>query len=264
VRACTAAGFEATAGLCPGDADTQCCTDPATACDPEALPTPNEGLVEVPDDPACADGMIVAGDVCIDRHEAALVELDDAGNTIASWSPYVSPAGHRVRAVSLAGAVPQGYITQVEASAACAEAGKRMCSDSEWLRACQGAGGSTYPYGDVLEPGRCHDARAMHPAVEYFGTSADWIWSELDHPCISQIPDSLHITGQHPGCESEDGALDMMGNLHEWTADPNGTFRGGFYVDTVLNGPGCLYATTAHDVNHADYSTGFRCCADPR
>ena len=29
-----------------------------------------------------------------------------------------------------------------------------------------------------------------------------------------------------------------------------GTFRGGFYVDTVLNGPGCLYATTAHDTAH--------------
>jgi formylglycine-generating enzyme required for sulfatase activity len=56
--------------------------------------------------------------------------------------------------------------------------------------------------------------------------------------------------------------LDLMGNLHEWTADPAGTFRGGFYVDTVRNGPGCLYRTTAHDVGHRDYSTGFRCCAD--
>ena len=54
-----------------------------------------------------------------------------------------------------------------------------------------------------------------------------------------------------------------MGNLHEWTADPSGTFRGGFYVDTTINGPGCLYATTAHDTGHWDYSTGFRCCADP-
>jgi hypothetical protein len=54
-----------------------------------------------------------------------------------------------------------------------------------------------------------------------------------------------------------------VGNLHEWTADPAGTFRGGFYVDTKLNGPGCLYATTAHDSSHWDYSTGFRCCADP-
>jgi formylglycine-generating enzyme required for sulfatase activity len=59
-----------------------------------------------------------------------------------------------------------------------------------------------------------------------------------------------------------EGAFDMMGNLHEWTADPAGTFRGGYYVDTERNGPGCLYVTTAHNSAHWDYSTGFRCCAD--
>ena len=53
-----------------------------------------------------------------------------------------------------------------------------------------------------------------------------------------------------------------MGNLHEWTADPKGTFRGGYYVDTRINGEGCLYRTVAHDSGHWDYSTGFRCCAD--
>ena len=44
--------------------------------------------------------------------------------------------------------------------------------------------------------------------------------------------------------------------------DPAGTFKGGFYVDTKLNGEGCLYTTTAHDVSYWDYSTGFRCCRD--
>ena len=111
----------------------------------------------------------------------------------------------------------------------------------------------------ALEPWH---ARAMHPVVEYFGTSESWIWSELDHPCINQLPASLDPTGANAGCVSESGALDMMGNLHEWTADPAGTFRGGFFVDTAINGEGCLYRTTAHDMGHRDYSTGFRCCAD--
>ena len=53
-----------------------------------------------------------------------------------------------------------------------------------------------------------------------------------------------------------------MGNVHEWTAAASGTFRGGFYADTVVNGNGCLYRTTAHNDQHWDYSTGFRCCAD--
>ncbi|UJR82214.1 Hypothetical protein I5071_42790 [Sandaracinus amylolyticus] len=254
-----------TPGLCPGPTSIQCCTAPrdggtSSTCDPDARPLPNEGLVEEPGEDGCPAGMVRVTDAfCIDRFEASLVEVLADGST-RGWSPYFEPVGVRVRATSLRGAVPQGYIRGTQAAAACTEAGKRLCTNTEWLRACQGSSGTTYPYGATRMPGWCNDARAQHPAVEYFMTSADWIYSELDHPCLSQLPDSLARTGDHPMCESESGALDMMGNLHEWTSDPAGTFRGGFYVDTVRNGPGCLYTTTAHDVSHRDYSTGFRCC----
>ena len=156
----------------------------------------------------------------------------------------------------------QGYVTGEQAAAACVEAAKRLCTDTEWLRACQGPSAWTYPYGNARMPGVCNDARAAHPAVERFGTSDAWIWSRLGDACINQLPASLARAGDHASCVTSEGALDMMGNLHEWTSDPAGTFRGGYYVDTVLNGPGCLYRTTAHDVSHWDYSTGFRCCAD--
>jgi sulfatase-modifying factor enzyme 1 len=256
-------GLTRTAGLCPGDADVQCCTDPALACDPEAMPLPNEGSSESSFDASCPAGMVRVDAFCIDRHEASLVRVADDGSDAGSFSPYWNPGEARVRAVSIQGAVPQGYIDQVSAAAACAEADKRLCDDGEWLRACQGVAGHTYPYGDEEMPGVCNDARARHPAIEYFGTDDDSVWSQLGHPCILQVPDGVQTGGAHPGCTSDDGVLDMMGNLHEWTADPAGTFRGGFFVDTVLNGPGCLYATTAHDVGHWDYSTGFRCCATP-
>ena len=36
----------------------------------------------------------------------------------------------------------------------------------------------------------------------------------------------------------------MVGNLHEWTNDPNGTFQGGYYLDTHKNGDGCTYRTS--------------------
>jgi sulfatase modifying factor 1 len=259
-----------TAGLCPGPSNIRCCTPTtdggaldagAWSCDPDARPQPNVGLVEEPGVGGCPAGMVRVASFCIDRFEASLAEVR-ADGSLVPWSPYFEPASVRVRALSLRGAVPQGYIRGTQAAAACAEAGKRLCTDVEWLRACQGSSETTYPYGDTREPGRCNDARARHPAVEYFGTSADWIWSMLDHPCLNQLPDGLARTGDHAGCESAEGVLDLMGNLHEWTADPAGTFRGGFYVDTVRNGPGCLYRTTAHDVGHRDYSTGFRCCAD--
>ncbi len=254
--------FVSTPGLCPGDSSIQCCTDPQTACDPGERPAPNEGLDEESWDDDCPAGMVSVAGFCIDRFEASLVELDGGGNELGSWSPFHNPGSARVRAVSVRGAIPQGYISGDQAADACAEAGKRLCEDDEWLRACQGSQGTTYPYGDTAQPGVCNDARDDHPVVEFYGTNADWIWSELGNPCISQIPDSLDTTGENEGCLSEDGVFDMMGNLHEWTANPSGVFRGGFYVDTVINNPGCLYQTTAHTTPHWDYSTGFRCCAD--
>jgi formylglycine-generating enzyme len=252
-----------TAGLCPGPTEIQCCTPRyAVDCDPNALPEPNAGLTEETGEGSCLPGMIPVATFCIDRFEAALVEILGDGSTVP-WSPYFNPAGHRVRAVSLRSAVPQGYLNETEAAAACAEAGKRMCTNTEWLRACQGPSGTTYPYGNTREPGVCNDARSVHPAVELYGTADTWIYSHIDSPCLNQLADGLALTGSHGSCITAEGAYDMMGNLHEWTSDPAGTFRGGFYVDTVVNGPGCLYATTAHDVSHWDYSTGFRCCADP-
>jgi formylglycine-generating enzyme len=168
-----------------------------------------------------------------------------------------------VRAVSVRWAVPQGYIDGDQAAEACLNAGKRLCTDGEWLRACQGPDAMTYPYGEEREPGVCNDHRGVHPAAEYFGTGEAWIFSHIDNACLNQLPESLEPTGARSECVTAEGAFDMMGNLHEWTADPAGTFRGGFYADTEKNGPGCLYATTAHNTQHWDYSTGFRCCADP-
>jgi sulfatase modifying factor 1 len=249
----------ATPGRCPGAANIQCCTRPEEACDPSAAPAPNAGLVEAALDARCPDGMVFAGTFCVDAFEAALVQADGR-----PWSPFVNPGATPVRAVSLAYAVPQGYISGTQAGAACVAAGKRLCTDAEWLAACQGPAGQTYPYGASREDGRCNDARAQHPAIEYFGTADPSVFQMLGNACLNQLPGGLALTAQYGRCESPVGAFDMMGNLHEWTADPAGTFRGGFYVDTRINGSGCLYRTTAHDVSYWDYSTGFRCCADPR
>ncbi len=260
VSECVIEGWAPVPGHCPGPADIQCCVELAEGeCDPTATPFPNAGLSEAVGSGGCPDGMALVEDFCVDRFEAFLVRLIDDGPV----SPYFNPGNTAVRAQSAAGAIPQGYITGVQAAEACENAGKRLCSDAEWLRACQGPASDTYPYGDTLMLGTCNDHRDQHPVVEYFMSTEDWIWSELGHPCINQLPNGLAPAGDYAGCESFEGLFDMMGNLHEWTSNPAGTFRGGFYVDTVVNGPGCLYATTAHDVGHWDYSTGFRCCADP-
>jgi hypothetical protein len=261
--ACAAmTNYASTPGYCPGPSNIECCTPYGVAlCDPMAKPrpAPNAGnTAEAPGEGGCPAGMIPVSTFCIDKYEASLVRMD----TGEAWCPYDNPGTTPMVAVSVAGAVPQAYIDQVQAGAACANAGKRLCADTEWLRACQGPNGDTYPYGDTRMPGVCNDHRDVHPMVEYFGTSASWIWSDTNNACIDQIPETVDHTGSLTGCVSAEGAFDMMGNLHEWTADPAGTFRGGYYVDTTINGNGCLYVTTAHAVTYWDYSIGFRCCAN--
>ncbi|MEZ4229820.1 MAG: SUMF1/EgtB/PvdO family nonheme iron enzyme [Polyangiaceae bacterium] len=230
-------------------------------CDELAMPLPNAGLEEPPGLDGCPDGMARIGQlVCMDRWEAFLVEVSGGGET--SWSPYFDPGSATVLARSAPGAVPQGYISGQQAEQACLEAGKRLCTRDEWELGCRGSQARVYPYGFMHVDGACNDYRAVHPVVELFGTTEDWIWGELDNPCISQQPNTLALSGSFDQCQTPEGIFDLVGNLHEWTADPAGTFKGGFYVDATTNGAGCGYTTTAHSFSYGDYSTGFRCCAD--
>jgi hypothetical protein len=91
------------------------------------------------------------------------------------------------------------------------------------------------------------------------------VWAHLNDPGLGQVDGALAKTGEHAECVNGFGVFDMVGNLHEWVAtDPSlvhGTFAGGYYLDTTLNGDGCNYRTVAHAHDYHDYSTGFRCCA---
>jgi Sulfatase-modifying factor enzyme 1 len=236
--------------------------DDTSTCMGDEVSQPNVGLVEPEGLGGCPAGMTrIAGTrVCIDRWEAHLVvEMSDG--TAVPWSPYFNPGQRRVRARSAPGAVPQGYISGLQAAQACLAAGKRLCSRWQWTRACRGAEERLYPYGNVRVAGACNDHRESHPLVEYFESKSSWIWKEMGHACLNQLPTSLLRTGASERCVTPEGAHDMVGNLHEWVDDPKGTFLGGFFVDAKENGEGCRYSTVAHGPKHWDYSTGFRCCA---
>ena len=124
---------------------------------------------------------------------------------------------------------------------------------------------TTFGYGNARVTGRCND-NGQSPMLSVLrmrtDRPAEWTRDRMNDPRLNQAPHSLTRAGEHEECTNGYGVYDMVGNLHEWVDDPEGTFQGGYYLDTHMNGDGCYYRTTAHPISHNDYSTGFRCCAD--
>jgi formylglycine-generating enzyme len=207
----------------------------------------------------------VDGRLCVDRWEGTLVELGDDGGERPWPANFALDRAKRYRAVSASGVAPQAYISGEQAEAACRAANKRLCQSAEWRLACSGSEGLVYPYGTKHVEGRCNDHGRAPMYVFYPKVLYDWRHvtnTDMNDPRLNLMEGTLAKTGEHASCVNDWGLYDMVGNLHEWTADPKGTFQGGYYLDTRENGEGCAYRTTAHDFDYHDYSTGFRCCAD--
>jgi sulfatase-modifying factor enzyme 1/putative metal-binding protein len=153
------------------------------------------------------------------------------------------------RSCSQADVLPWALVTWTEAAAACADAGKRLCSEDEWQTACMGASKTTYPYGNSYAATRCN------------GNDYD--------PIPGGIDDDLAVpTGSLVGCASpwanNTKIFDMSGNLREWTSTPVSGFRrirGGGY-DNVAAALKCTFDFWAEDEDQFYFNLGFRCCAD--
>lgn len=210
--------------------------------------------------------VLVQNGFCIDRYESSTQVK--SGSRWVFHSPFESVKGKEIRAVSRPGRYPQAYISRNEAAAACERSNKRLCTESEWKTACKGKSPTLYPYGEDHRPGRCND-NGVSPLNHYYGTKSGpplsaYGWGPMNDPKLNQLRGSLAKTGEFAGCRNSWRLHDMVGNLHEWVAEPTGVFLGGYYLDTKINGEGCNYKTVAHAPIYHDYSTGFRCCADPK
>lgn len=149
----------------------------------------------------------------------------------------VAVEGFRIGRTPVTGedGVPVTYVSRVDAEAFCAEHGVRLPTEIEWEAAARGGDDRLWPWGDELPDA----TRAT------FGQAIG-----------APSPAGLHPAGAPP-C----GALDLAGNVWEWTAD--GAARGGSY----LSGPGELRCTARLPVHPAarDPYVGFRVVAvEPR
>jgi formylglycine-generating enzyme len=241
-----------------------------------------------------ADMVAVAGRVCVDRFETSLV---DSGSG-TPWPPFYTPNLERARAVfdfysktdapptllenapaipelprtairararSIAGVLPQGYLSADQAETACAIAGKRLCSEAEWVTACRGEAQRDFPYGDKYEQGTCNVYRESHPSALLHDNAARYHDDPRNHLVEVAGRPLLQPTNEKSRCASrwgDDAVMDMVGNLDEWVSDAGGVFVGGFYSRGTRSG--CLSRVSAHVRSYSDYSTGARCCKDPQ
>jgi protein-disulfide isomerase/uncharacterized membrane protein len=157
-------------------------------------------------------------------------------------------------AVSARHQVPAMRASWFEAVAACEKAGKRLCTEAEWVGACQGAAavddnangefaddmieGTAYPYGDYHDARRCWDGKEGDEFRPVF-------------------------TGEHPGCKSADGVYDLTGNVEEWAGDtPEHAILLGGAFDTSEDHARCYRRNGTFGAGYAAPRTGFRCCGD--
>lgn len=186
----------------------------------------------------CPLRTVAIGAVCMDKYEAP----NDAGKK------------------------PLVFKTAGEGEAWCAERGKRLCTEAEWVRACEGPSKRPYPYGADYKKGACND---------------DKIWRVVDWAKLARYPasdavdyaaslDQSEPSGHRWDCVSEEGVHDLTGNVAEWVrrSFPNrrnyphvlkGCYWAGCFGGSA---PSCAFVNPEHPGQFRTYEAGFRCCKD--
>jgi formylglycine-generating enzyme required for sulfatase activity len=183
--------------------------------------------------------MVAVADFCIDRYEAPNEK----------------------------GELPFALQTAYDGEAWCNERQKRLCTEREWVRACEGPDARRYPYGNTYRDDACNDDRpwiAVH-------------WKELGRwPRDAALDEGTRLfqadmSGARAACVSAEGVFDLTGNVAEWVRRSGPSPRTGY--DHVLKGcfwsgcfhdprPSCGFTNGVHPGSFRTYEAGFRCCTE--
>jgi formylglycine-generating enzyme required for sulfatase activity len=158
------------------------------------------------------------------------------------------------------------------AAAYCRWTGGWLPTEAQWEYAARGPEGYTFPWGDELDGTRLNYCDAS--CAEAF---PDWQWADesFDDGYAGTAP-----VGSYPEGASWCGALDLAGNVVEWTADwygeypsgrqenPTGPSAGKYRVSPGSSWVGSwsrVRAASRSPVrpDRRNFSRGFRCVASP-
>lgn len=147
------------------------------------------------------DEMVRVGPLCVDKYEASVWDTasgggtqygagsddypcDDNGSDCAG--PNNATPANAIFARSEPNETPSTNITWFQAQQACAASGKRLLTNAEWQMAV---------------------------------TGTDSTQCNINTTNGGQGNGSVTLTNTYPSCVSNWGAVDMVGNVNEWTAD---------------------------------------------
>ncbi|MEN3333565.1 MAG: gamma-glutamyl hercynylcysteine S-oxide synthase [Blastocatellia bacterium] len=269
-------------------------TKPTATATPSDTPTETPKPLETPKPavPVAPESMVLipAGTYTIGRDNESDLEkpqhavtlpayfVDRTEVTNEAYKKFVDEASHKPPTNWQGKTFPTGRanypvtgITWQDATDYATWAGKRLPTEAEWEAAARGPEGHRYPWGEEWLPGQANiGVKAGEPAKD------------------DEYPPQIMEVGGYPQGASPAGALDMIGNVWEYTADEFKLYPGNSQtldevavklkipIETgapyrVIRG-GAFDGNPQHDASYRGFvnanrafpKTGFRCVKDAK